>query len=72
MLCDDLVHTNVREQNLVSITLKELMFYKEIRMARMLSCLAFLRCFGNLVDKMSSQLTDLPEGEHDYSGARKE
>ncbi len=72
MLCDDLVHTNAREQNLVSVTLKELMFYIEIRMTRMLSCLVFLCSLGDLADKMGSQLTDPPEGEHDYSGARKE
>ncbi len=62
MLCDDLVHTNARESNLVSITLKELMFYIEIRMTRMLSCLDFLRCLLALADKMGSQLADLPEG----------
>ncbi len=66
MLCDDLVHTSVHEQNPVSITLKELMFYIEIRMTQMLSCLDFLRCLVALVDKMGSQLADLPEGEHDY------
>ncbi len=66
MLCDNLVHTNARVQILVSITLKELMFYIAIRMTRMLSCLDFLRCLVALVDKMGSQLADPPEGDHDY------
>jgi len=63
MLRDDLVHTTVHEQKPVSITLKELMFYKERRMTRMLSCLDFLYYLVDFVDKMGTRLTGLPEGE---------